>query len=268
LIGFAQIFAALEAADPGNPANLPMAQALSTIECSAMFPPPGCNPLLANQQFQVLPPFVDFPNSVEDGKSDDSDTTWTARIAFDLSDDVNLYASASTGFNLSNAGEETRFGFEFDGTFYPNENWLLTLAATWLDPEYVSFVGALGPTGPTDLSGETPAGVHELSLVTSATYTTEFDNGMEGFFRVEYLHESDVQVVDNVPKSVASREVGLLNASVGLSTESGWDFMLWGRNLTDDEYLLSAFPSVFQLGSLSGYPNAPTTYGLTIRKDF
>jgi outer membrane receptor protein involved in Fe transport len=91
---------------------------------------------------------------------------------------------------------------------------------------------------------------------------------MTGYIRGDYVYESDVQIVDNVPKEVASREVNLLNASFGLSTESGWDFAVWGRNLTDDEFLLSAFPSVFQAGSLSGYPNPPRTYGVTVRKNF
>lgn len=347
-IGFAQIFGALEAADPGNPANLPTAQALSVIECSPMSPPPACNQLLGFQAIQVLPPFVGFPNTVESGKSDDEELTWTVRFAFDVTDDINMYVSAATGFkatswnlsrdsrpfpadlaaiqaaglavpnlvtgtrfagpeealvyelglkarfssgavniaifdqtiegfqsnifgglgfNLANAGEETRIGLEIDATWFPSEQLELTLAGTFMDPEYVSFVGATGPDGPTDLSGQQVSGVHEQSISASGTYTWETGLG-EMFARAEYLYESDVQVVDNVPAANASREVGILNASVGLSTDSGWDVMLWGRNLTDDEFLLSAFPSVFQEGSLSGYANEPMTYGVTLRKHF
>jgi outer membrane receptor protein involved in Fe transport len=48
--------------------------------------------------------------------------------------------------------------------------------------------------------------------------------------------------------------------------------MLWGRNLTNDEYLQSAFPTTFQNlaqpFTYSGYPNQPRTYGLTLRKYF
>jgi len=33
-------------------------------------------------------------------------------------------------------------------------------------------------------------------------------------------------------------------------------------------YLLSAFPSVAQAGSVSGYPNQPATYGLTLKHNF
>jgi len=54
---------------------------------------------------------------------------------------------------------------------------------------------------------------------------------------------------------------------MGYSTDN-WDFTLWGRNITDDEYLLSSFPSVAQAGSFSGYPNQPRTYGLTVRRHF
>ena len=48
----------------------------------------------------------------------------------------------------------------------------------------------------------------------------------------------------------------------------GYEALLWGRNINDDDYLLSAFPSVAQAGSFSGYPNEPKTYGLTVTKHF
>jgi outer membrane receptor protein involved in Fe transport len=57
--------------------------------------------MLEFQPFQFLPPFVDFPNSVEPGKSNDSKTTWTARAAFEVNDNINVYGSASTGFKAT-----------------------------------------------------------------------------------------------------------------------------------------------------------------------
>jgi outer membrane receptor protein involved in Fe transport len=47
-----------------------------------------------------------------------------------------------------------------------------------------------------------------------------------------------------------------------------YDVLLWGRNLTDDDYMISAFPSVFQAGSYSGYPSQPRTYGITLSARF
>lgn len=349
-IGFQGALAQLEAMDPGNPANVPTAMAISTNPC----PPAGalpCNQLLGLQALQgILPPFQDFPNTVENGKTDDDEVTWTARLAFDVTDSVNMYFSASTGFkattwnlsrdarpfpadipalqaagiavpnlasgtrfagpeestvyeiglkaqwdrgnvnvavfdqsiegfqsntfgglgfNLANAGEQSATGLEIDLTYYPFESLQLTFAGTFMDPEYDSFEGATGPGQvPTDLSGMKPAGIHEQSISTSATWTRDFANGMTGFIRADYLYESDVQVVDNVPASIASREVNVLNASLGLSTDGGWDFTIWGRNITDDEYLMSAFPATLQTGTLNGYPSQPSTYGLTVRKIF
>ncbi|MBT8132852.1 MAG: TonB-dependent receptor, partial [Gammaproteobacteria bacterium] len=354
-VGFGQIFSTLTGGQPPTPANFAMfpaqfgqAQALSTVPCDATTGP-ACNPLLAFQSVQVLLPFVDYPNVVENGNSDDSEVTWTARIAFDVNDSVNIYASAATGFkatswnlsrdsrpfpadiaaiesaglsvtnlvsgtrfagpeestvyelglkarfakgainlalfdqsiegfqsniftglgfNLANAGEQSATGFEFDGTFYPTENWQLTLAGTWMDPVFDSFVGASGVTGPVDLSGTQPPGIHELSVAASATYTNYFSNGMEGFFRADYLYEDEVRTNENVPAFAGRREVGLLNASFGVSTESGWDVSVWGRNLTDDRYLLSSAPVPFQDGSFLGYANQPLTYGITVGKEF
>ena len=93
-------------------------------------------------------------------------------------------------------------------------------------------------------------------------------NGAEGFIRAEYLFESDTQVVDNVSAAVASSEVNVLNLSIGYETENGFQAMFWARNLTDDQYYLSAFPTVIQPGSFSGYLSPPRTYGVTVRKTF
>ncbi|MBU3004635.1 TonB-dependent receptor [Paraglaciecola arctica] len=60
---------------------------------------PGTVPLI--QAFQFVPPFLDFPNSVESGRSSDSDTTWTARLAYKLNDSWNIYGSAATGFKAT-----------------------------------------------------------------------------------------------------------------------------------------------------------------------
>ncbi len=171
-----------------------------------------------------------------------------------------------TGFNLANAGEQSTKGLEVDARWTPSPSLEFTFAGTFLDPIYDSFVGAAGPSGPVDLSGQRPAGIHETSISTGATWLWE-KNGYDGFVRADYLYESDVQLVENVPSSIASRQVGTLNASAGFSKDD-WDFMVWGRNLNDDEYLMSGFPTVAQQGSFSGYPNMPRTYGVTMRKSW
>ena len=86
---------------------------------------------------------------------------------------------------------------------------------------------------------------------------------------MEYIYESDVQLVENVPAEIASRSTKNLNMSMGFNhAPSNMEVMLWGRNLTDHESLISAFPTTAAPGSFGGYPNEPRTYGLTVRSNF
>ena len=178
-----------------------------------------------------------------------------------------------TGFKLANAGKQSTTGVEIDIRWQPTEAFQGTLAATYLDPLYDSFEDGEGVDDVTfeslsvDLSGTQPPGIHDLSLTTSGRY--DFTMGSaDGFVRLEYIYENEIRVIENTPESVASRKVSTLNASAGLAWDNGFEAMLWGRNLNNDEYLMSAFPSVAQAGSFSGYPNQPRMYGLTLRKYF
>ena len=144
-------------------------------------------------------------------------------------------------------------------------------SGTFLDPKYDTYKNAQtidknGNLIVGDLSGTRPANISRTSLVTGLTYSFSVD-GTDGFVRADYDYQSKVAISENILESIASRQVNTLNASVGFKKE-GWDFLLWGRNLTDDKYLLSAFPSVAQSGSFSGYPNQPRTFGVTVRKAF
>jgi outer membrane receptor protein involved in Fe transport len=328
-----------------NPAAAAGATAVSTTPCDPANPSAPCNALLGLTALQFLPAFQGFPNAIEQGESDDDEITWTARVAYDMTDNINVYGSASTGFkatswNLSrdsrpsgadlaliqaggfavnnivpgtrfagpeestvyelglkgrwggnyinvaifdqtiegfqsnifngtaftliNAGEQSSVGIEFDSLWAVTDNFDMTFSGIFMNPEYDDFPNS--SVG--DLTGEQPAGIHEVSISIAGTYYFNIGNDITGFARADYLYEDEVQVVENVPADIASREVGQLNASLSLTYQDRYELLLWGRNLNDDEYLLSAFPSVAQAGSFSGYPNQPRTYGITFRTRF
>jgi len=311
----------------------------------------SANPLAGLKAFQFLPPFLNVPNAVESGKTNDGDFSYSVRAAYELTDTVNVYATYATGFKassvnlsrdsrplasdlpaiisgglglpnlssgsrfaapeestvyefglkgqwdvaavnvavfkqsikgfqsnvftgtgfaLANAGKQSTFGIEFDGSVRPVDGLNLTLAATYLDAKYDSFVNsAFG-----DISGTTPAGIPELSLSMGGTYTHEFAGGTKAIAHVDYSYESPVQIVEGLsgfPASVAQnlkREVNSLNASFTIRLTNGIDVGVWGRNLTNAQYLTTIFPAVAQAGSVSGYPSQPRTYGGTIRYKF
>jgi iron complex outermembrane receptor protein len=172
-----------------------------------------------------------------------------------------------TGFILANAGEQNTKGIEFDSVYQATDNITLTLAGTLLDPQYVSFVNATNENGPVDLSGTQVAGVHEQSIVAGITYDFEFDSGMYGYVRTDYIYESDVRAVDNIPDRTR-REVGTLNATAGLNFENGVMLQVFVRNLNNDQFFLSAFPRPIQAGSIQVYPNQPRTFGASISYSF
>src|SRR5690606_10128047 len=62
---------------------------------------PAANPLAPLRALQFMPPFLNVPNAVEDGKIDDSDFSCTIRAAYDVSNAINVYASYATGFKAS-----------------------------------------------------------------------------------------------------------------------------------------------------------------------
>jgi iron complex outermembrane recepter protein len=62
---------------------------------------PAANPLLGLSGFQFQPPFLNLPNSVEDGRTRDNDLSYTLRAAYDVSDNINAYISYATGFKAS-----------------------------------------------------------------------------------------------------------------------------------------------------------------------
>ena len=172
-----------------------------------------------------------------------------------------------TGFVLANAGEQSVRGAEVELLLQPTERLTINAAGTYLDPEYDSFVGAAGPNGPVDLSGETPSGISEWSHSLAATYTHPVEGG-DLFARGEWAYESSTPTADNLPDFLPEREVNVFNASLGANLENGVDVLLWGRNLFDDEYLIVGFPTTAQAGSYNGYPNAPRTYGFTLRLNY
>ncbi len=363
-LGFGQALAGA-GVNPTDPAAIAaFAQAnpalFAAIQAGAQ--DPAQNPLLGLQALQFLPPFLDFPNSVEDGSSSDNSTTHTLRVAYDLTDNINLYGSWATGFKatswnlsrdsrpfasdfvagsaailpvpsspirdaglavtnltsgtrfagpedsevfeigvkgafanfafnlaifdqtiegfqsnaftgtgfaLANAGEQSTTGAEIDFTWSPTDALTLNFAGTFLDPVYDSFVGSASG----DLSGQTPSGIPDVATSMGFNYDFALGN-WDSYVRADWQYSADTDFFDDPGNQALldsvgySREVNEVNAAAGFERDNGLSVAVWARNLFDEERITTAFPSVAQAGSLSGYPSQPRTYGVTVRKRF
>ena len=213
-------------------------------------------------------------------------------------DNFQSNAFVGTGFILTNAGTQSVRGFEIESSYNIADalNW--TFGLTYLDPEYDEYIGAPCPTAgvrgfsgtdislspgiiadeflscvtagsPTvDLSGTDPSGIHPISLTTSASYVFNLGNGNTLTPRVEYLFESATALFDGAGPNAPERKVSQINANIAFEMENGFSVNVWGRNLNDDDALITVFPGVAQTGSYQGYVVAPRTYGVSIRKSF
>jgi len=190
-----------------------------------------------------------------------------------------------TGFFLANAGKQSVKGIEFEGRLKPIDPLTVSLAVTYLDSKYDSFLlSAFG-----DLSGTTVPGATPLSITYGAEYDHEFDNGDSLILRADYHYEAPFRLVEGLPNLVvknpitgavldvtpavaAAKEfkqsVNDVNASITYALEMGLEFSIWGRNLLDDRMIRQIFDSPAQIGSISGYPNQPRTYGASVRYKF
>ncbi len=359
--GSALAGAGVDPTDPTAVGAFALANPAAFAAIQAAAADPAQNPLLGLQALQFLPPFLDFPNSVEDGSSSDNATTHTLRVAYDLTDNINVYGSWATGFKatswnlsrdsrpfasdfiagssvtsppsspirdaglavpnltsgtrfagpedsevfeigvkgafstfafnlaifdqtiegfqsnaftgtgfaLANAGEQSTTGAEFDLTWSATEALTLNFAGTFLDPVYDSFVGSASG----DLSGQTPSGIPDVATSMGFNYDFALGN-WDSYVRADWQYSADTDFFDDPGNQALidsvgySREVNEVNAAAGFENDDGLSVAVWARNLLDDQRITTAFPSVAQAGSISGYPNQPRTYGVTLRKRF
>ena len=317
-----------------------------------------CNPFLGLAALQFLPQFLNLPNAVEDGRTNDGKLTYSGRVAYEATDNINLYASYSTGFKatswnmsidsrpfvsdfvagspaqgapitpsairtaglqttnltsgtryalpeeatvmelglkakweraafnltifdqsiknfqgnsfigtgfvLSNAGKQSVKGVEFDSSVNPIDALQLRAATVYLDSKYDSYVASQFG----DLSGKSVGGIPKWSTTLGATYTAKLTDRADLVLNTDYHFESNTVMNDDPTAAQYKREVKDLGASATFRLDSGLQFSLWGRNLTNAKYLSVIFPSVVQSGSVSGYPNAPRTYGASVKYKF
>lgn len=193
-----------------------------------------------------------------------------------------------TGFVFANAGEQSVRGFEVDASVSPWEPLELFVGLTYLDPDFPSFGAFPCPSAglvaiaradvlatcsapgvsTVDISGTDPSGIHPISITTAATYTHEMSNGSTISGRIEYLHESETSLYELGNGTEPTRKVSTINANLKFAMENGFSVNVWGRNINNDDALITFFPSVAQAGSFNAYVAPPRQWGVSVRKDF
>jgi outer membrane receptor protein involved in Fe transport len=169
-VGPAQIAAFQQA----NPA------AFSAIAAAATNP--LTNPLLALAPFQFQPPFLNLPNAVEPGETNDDQFTYLLRASYEISPEVNVYASYATGFKASsiNLSRDSRPAF---GDFIPGPGRSTILAPS--SPIRDAGLAVPNLTTGSRFAGPEEAEVYEVGLKAQfdgvGFNIALFDQTIEGF---------------------------------------------------------------------------------------
>jgi outer membrane receptor protein involved in Fe transport len=127
---------------------------------------------------QFNPQLVGLPNQFEDGKTDDDDTNFTLKAAYDFSDQVNAYVSYATGYKA------TSFNFS-NGTRPPS----VAFSQLFPNPSPGSNGALLGAGSRLSVPEESE--VWEVGIKTefdrARLYLTVFDQSIDNFQSVVFL---------------------------------------------------------------------------------
>ncbi|WP_029915938.1 TonB-dependent receptor [Caulobacter sp. UNC358MFTsu5.1] len=166
---------------------------------------------------------------------------------------------------LANVPEAEAHGLDGDITWRASRSLTFIASATWLHTEVQGYTGINSAGQSQNFDGR------------PFLYSPKFQGGLTAMFDHEVGDGLRLKAALNgrwQGKSSADLEgnplfaidgYGLVNGSVGLASDKGWELQVWGRNLTD-EYYWSAVSS--NANTVVRFPGKPSTYGATLTWNF
>jgi iron complex outermembrane receptor protein len=178
--------------------------------------------------------------------------------------DIQITTIASVGasliLNVENAGEAEIYGFEIEALALPTEHLELNFGAGYLHNEYTDIKA--GATIPINAKlTDTP----DLTLNLGAQYTYGLGQWGtltlrgDGAFRGKTFKDPF-----NIPE-LTQKSYWLVNSRITYTSPGEhWQVALYGKNLTDEEYLTTGLHEDL-VGALEGYYGRPREWGVSVR---
>ncbi len=178
-----------------------------------------------------------------------------------------------TSISIRNAAQVTTRGLEAEIGYRPTARLEVNAALGLLDTRFDRFPGggALGA----DVSGNELVNAPDLSFSLTASYRHplralaatllvrgELSHSAGYFTTADNVKSQQLLLGDTVPFGYIPDQT-LVNARIGLiSSGSGWEVYLWGRNLTDQRQATESERDFF--GTVTAMPSVPRTFGLEL----
>lgn len=190
---------------------------------------------------------------------------------------TNRYYAVTGGYLgvLTNVGDLTSKGLEFDLKALPTRNLTLTLNGAYTLAKFDSG-SAVSPfevnygRGSSNIAGNWVNGAPKWTLNFGAQYQRYLESGNEYYANGNYSWRSETY--GDINNSAYSKipGYGLVNLGTGLRIPNGgngrWDVSLWAKNVFDKRYFLglTTVGSNYYVGSAG----QPRTVGASLRYDF
>lgn len=269
------------AADDGEPGGV----ALGTLPCAP------------NPDFTLPSTCYDFTSPNDDFEFDDEEVdafeiggkhtlldggmTLNWALFYTEYSDLQTAIFKGVGFAVKNAASSEITGLEVDALWQATDNLRLGANFAWLDAEYGDFrdgpctaiqldadplCGTEGGSTFNDLTGEPTLYASDYSASFYFDYSRpmgnfEFFAGGEANYRDSFQSAGDndpLDVIDSFTK---------VNLRLGLRTDQ-WDFMLYGRNIFDEEIFMQSYDTPVLAGSHSSYMEESAVFGARIGFSF
>ena len=163
-----------------------------------------------------------------------------------------------------NAAEATIKGFEVEFTALATEHLTLMGGIGYLDSGYDNLEpGTLVSLD--DMFVDSP----EWSVNIAAEYVVPINDAAELVFRGDYSYRSEfANDATNTPELIQDG-YGLLNGGITLDfVEKGLSVTAYGRNLTDEHYIMSGWADIGSIGLVDGTWGRPREWGVTVNYNF
>lgn len=188
-----------------------------------------------------------------------------ALFQYDYSD-LQVFAPIDTGgqvplVQITNAARARIRGGEVELRIAPSRALTFDINYAHLVSRYREF-----DFGGIDLEGNALPRSPRDTLTLAGEWSPHLDNGMELSLRGEYVYSSNLFFTPFNDPDLSTGNVGLFNASLGITMPDGrWRLSLFGRNLTDEAYLAHGIDGLSENFDLkTGQLAAPRQYGIAL----
>ena len=184
---------------------------------------------------------------------------------------VYTYVSGSTPttpvvFALENAADAKIYGVELEMNALISERLSMNLGAGYLRTEYKDFVSSVGG----DLSGNPMPGSPKYNLSVELSYDLGNIKEWQVEAKVDYSytdHRYFNAFKNEEVSSLGSHE--LIGARLSSTSPNGkWNVALWGRNLTDEEYIVDSTDLQGNFGFISEFYGDRRSVGIDVSYTF